>query len=183
MNKKGISAIVAEVLIILLTIVVAGIVSIVIVGNVQNWTHDTSECFPYKDYFTFDTSLGYTCYDTTQQLTSVAVQSLGGKEEIDEKVAGFDLVFHDQGSTIVKHVRDQDASGYTAPADGVWMAQSYTSNIQIAKGGNTFSYVYRGGKRYSPVEIYPVLTSGRVCPVTDRVNINVCEGGIALINP
>ncbi len=62
-SKKAISGVIATVLVLLITVVAAGILISFILPFVQKNLVSSTECLDYKDYLKFDSSVGYTCYD------------------------------------------------------------------------------------------------------------------------
>jgi len=182
MNAKGMSEVLTTVLLILLTIIVAAIVSAFVIKFSNNQLGKSSECFPYQDYFTFDDSLGYTCYVSDSRfMMSVSVHALAGKEDIAQNVEGFGLVFTEGPSSVVKNINGS-ASGF-GRVGGVWKAENVSAPLDIVQPGEVTTYVYQGDKIYRKVKIYPVLRSGRACAVSDEITLAPCAPGISLTGP
>jgi flagellin-like protein len=76
-NKKGVSAVVATVLIIMITVAAVGLVWAVVIPMIKDNLGVSSSC---KDIdISIDTSGGYTCYDSAQKIVSVQVKRGSGE--------------------------------------------------------------------------------------------------------
>jgi len=70
-NKKGVSAVVATVLIVLITIAAVSIIAGFIIPMVREGLEEGGSCFDLRDYVKI-TDLGYTCYDSAK--TSLTIE-------------------------------------------------------------------------------------------------------------
>ena len=176
-GRKGLSAVVATVLLMLITIVAVIIISQVLVPFVKTSLNRASECVNYWEYFVFDDSFGYSCYDDEENNGITLTAS--GEERQDNSIIGFDLVFN-------KRVESQKSSARSgAPIGELRMLDGSITNIKIPKRGETLSYVYNNGIAYESVDVYPVIKSRdgeRICEKSDSIKLKRCEGGISLTN-
>ena len=78
-KRKGLSEVVSTVLVVLITIVAVAFVANLAIPFVKNNLQSSTECLSARDYFKFDDSLGYTCYDQNG-LYGFSVQAGNGGE-------------------------------------------------------------------------------------------------------
>ena len=175
-GRKGLSTVVATVLLMLLTVIAVVIISQVLVPFVKTNLNIASECINYREYFVFDDSFGYVCYDQDDQ-NGITVTAKG---EDNGSIVGFDLVFN-------KNKDSQKVSARRAASiTDLRMLNGSITNIKIPKKGETLSYVYLNGadsKKYDGVDIYPVIKSGdgeRICEKSDSIKLKPCDNGISL---
>jgi len=169
-NKKGISSVVATVSLILLTFAAVVIVAGFVVPFVRDNLDSGSECFPYRDYFTFEEEYGYNCYNITAGEKSqwVSVRTGSIDEEKEKRVIGFKLSFVRQGGS---DVVDIDEVG---SANNVMMLNG-SSALTIPKSGEVRTYIYAKNESFSSVEIFPKLEEGKVCAKSDSIKLdNLC---------
>jgi len=181
MQKKGVSPVVAEVLLVLLTIAAVSIVATFVINFVGPTLNESTECAKYQNYFSFkeefSTNEGTFRYNCKQSnLVGASVKVSEGIES-DEQVIGFELVFSDeQGLTTIVMVNE------TSPCEGeVKMLGGCIGELRIPGEGNTYTYVYNGGdKTFKTAEVYPVLGNGRVCDKSDQIELITCGENVNL---
>lgn len=93
--KRGISAIVATVLMVLIVVVAVGVVWGVLIPLLN------TDIEASKNTITIDTTGGYTLYDPVQQIACVSVQRLS-KAEIE----GLRFTFHFEGDSKTSEIND-----------------------------------------------------------------------------
>lgn len=64
-GKKGLSAVVATVSLVLLTFAAVVVISSFIIPLVRDNLNEGTECSAYRDYFFFEEEFGYNCYNGT----------------------------------------------------------------------------------------------------------------------
>ncbi len=153
-GKKGVSAVVATVLIIMITVAAVGVVWAVIIPMIQN-NLGNSLCDDVD--ISIGTTQGFTCYDSTKKI--VAVQIKKGPNDVD--VSGVDFILSSVGNSYSEN-----------------MSYSFTSNeyhtfyIDAATLGNIDS-----------VSVAPVLKTGKLCRTLSLDYLPPCSlGDVALIN-
>ena len=165
-KKRGLSAVVATISIVLITLVAFAIVTSVIMPLVKN-NLDSTECLDFRDYYKFRDDLGYNCYNTTTQNTSYAFSIQAGniKEEPEEKVIGFRLSFkNNRAETNVIDVE----RGVSVMSE-LRMLNSSKTSFEIPLKGEARTYVYRSTLNdIEKIDISAKLKSGRVCDVSDN---------------
>jgi flagellin-like protein len=64
-GKRGVSDVVATILVVLITVAAAGLLISFVLPFIQKSLNTGTECLKYKDYLKFAPDLKYTCYDAT----------------------------------------------------------------------------------------------------------------------
>ena len=180
-KKRGVSAVVATVLIILVTIASVGIVARFVVPFVKNNLQEGSECVPYRGYLAIDPSFDLTCYNVSSTSFKYGITvKASGKASLAENMKGIQIVLSSRSNGESNSLKVLEGSASSSDVNGVKMLDS-ESAIEIPKAGETRTYVVNGGnKAYSILEIYPVLENGRVCERSDKVDVDLCLPGVAL---
>jgi len=166
--KKGMSNLVATILIILLTVVAVVLITNFIIPMVNKNLAET-ECFKYRDYFSFEVEYGYNCYNLTENdyrlyAVSVRAGSLGG-DSLD-KIEGFDLVFMEKiGTSSVVHVVDGEATD-----DELRMLNENLANLEIPGPHEVRTYVYKSSANFTRVNVYLKLESD-TCDKSDSIDL------------
>lgn len=186
-SKRGVSAVVATVLLIFLTVAAATVLTGIIIPFVKDNLVEGTKCFPYKDYFTFQekfsSSTGdklYNCYmvDGSNVLYGASVKAQSVTES--EEVTGFRIVFEEDelassSSFIVSSDEPQSES------DGIKiLGDSLPANLRVPGPGNTITYVFtstNSASKYRNIIIYPILSSGKVCDISDSIKLIPCQTG------
>lgn len=183
-EKKGVSAVVATVLIILLTLVVIGIVANYVIPFVKKSLEGT-ECFKFRDYFKFDESFNLNCYkDAAGSKEYIVSVRANGEVEDANKVIGFELKFLGEGTGVPVSVRDSSAIGSipnfkayndVKDDDNTFAIPSLKSAKDAERSYSVLSYVYTVNNNFDKVEAYPVIEGGEICKRSDLINLKRCE--------
>ncbi|MDO8459737.1 MAG: hypothetical protein Q7S74_01375 [Nanoarchaeota archaeon] len=180
-KKKGLSEVVATILIVLLTVSAVVIIMGVIVPFVKKSLSESTRCVDYKDYFDFYEKMNYNCKRSFGS-SSLYAFSVGAQNKIEEtatKVIGFDLVFVGEGAT--KSVEAMNGSQAVRTDEGLRMLNYTVSNIETPGRGEVRTYVYNSSQNYKEVQVYPVLTNGICTDMSDSIKIDsICESGLDL---
>ncbi len=180
-NKRGLSPVIATVLLVVLTITAVVIVSQFIIPFVRDKPAESTECIPYQEYFTFEekfvTSQGekqYNCYDNNG-LHGISVRANTINKQKAIEVVGFDSIFIREDSSLTANARQDAPAGRNE--GGLRMLKVSTGNIKIPKEGEVQTYVFNAtkGEVYKEVEIHPVLSNGRTCPTSDSITLIPCQ--------
>ncbi|MBI3334666.1 type IV pilin [Candidatus Pacearchaeota archaeon] len=168
MKKRGLSTIVATVLIIMITVVSAAVIATFVVPFVRDGLQKSTECVDYDSYFMFDESLRYNCYAGTGYNISVRAANL---QSASEKVKGFNLVLYAEGYSIAVPVLAGE------PVNAMRMFDITAPALAVPRAGETRTYYYDDGAVYTSGELYPILASGKVCKQrNDRIAFVRCSG-------
>ncbi len=177
-KKRGLSPIIATVLLIVLTIAAVAIISGVLIPFTKKSLAESTQCTDYQSYFTFQEvfELGgkefrYNC--RAQGADNGYYNGFSVRAKTDEKLSvglqGFDLVFSSlEGESEKISVIDGKSDDNIRYLNG-------SKEIRFPKSGAR-TYVYSSGtKKYDKMEIYPVLKNGDICPAGDEIEIVFCD--------
>ncbi len=170
-EKRGLSVVVASVLLVLLTISAVAIVANFIIPFTDKSLEKT-ECFKFRDYFSFDDSFNYNCYDKTNKVYVLTVKARPDSSGSD-KITGFKFKLVGGGNAITVDGNAGD------PESNLKMIDARLGNGKIiipssADKYSTLSYNYSSNEIYDKVEIYPVLKGERICEQSDSLQISEC---------
>lgn len=176
-KNRGLSMIVATVLILLITFVLAAILAQTIIPFVKDNLKQGTECLPYKDYFQFDTSFEYNCLqsDGSDYVHHISVKAISADNSTAEKVAGFNLILKTDSEG--KAISVKNGIVESCIIGGIKKFESLCSNLQtieIPRTGEVRSYTYRDSVQIKKVEIAPILDSGRICEVSNSIKLIKC---------
>lgn len=164
-NKAGVSTVIATVLLILLTISIAVLLVQFLVPYVKNNLYKGTECVSYQEYFKFVQEIeskNYNCYQTGFIGASIKAET---KESVIDlsKIKGFKIVYY-----------KSDASEKIVEV-----------NSNIPNNGEIITYksiitAAQETKGFDAAEIYTLMKSGKICSVSDKIEIEICQSGIDL---
>ncbi|MBU1252536.1 MAG: hypothetical protein KJ905_03770 [Nanoarchaeota archaeon] len=161
-NKKGLSVIIATVILIAMTMVIAGIVWTTVSNLVNTETSEAESCFGLFEKVNFERK--YTCYDSVDEETQFSIKI--GDLDIDEVIVGISTNTTGKSFSIKK-------IGSTVPNlkmfDGLAKIELIT--LPGKESGETYIFnMVTAGIDGVPikVEIIPVI-DGTQCEVADTV--------------
>ncbi len=169
LKKRGLSSVVATVLILLITVSAVVLLATYIIPFVNNSLEGTS-CFEFREYFEFDDSLGYNCHEDSFGRYIISVR---GINKSAEKLEGFALRFIKGTDAEVVNVKD------SVPATSIilldWNIGSGNLVVPRINGKySALSYNYSSTNDYEKVELYAVMKGGEVCQKSDELRIRKC---------
>lgn len=172
MSKKGLSAVIATVLLILLTVSAVAIVSTFLIPFVNRSLENTS-CFEFKEYFKFDDSFGYSCYieNGIRKNYFLTVRAKPDNSSAN-KIEGFSLRF--LGGGFANTVEVIDGRPFS---DIEVIGNVGQSNLFVPSHGGRFSvltYNYTSNNLYDKVEIYPIIKDNKICDQSDSIKLTEC---------
>jgi hypothetical protein len=173
-EKRGISPVVAEILVILLIVAAIGVIAAFIVPFVRNSLQKSTECVGYEDYYRFDESFGSktNCYKT--DIPNQVYFSVGAKSDagLEENADGMEIVLVKEDGSSIKASIKEGAEGSNVKVEG-----KGDNMLEIPKAGEIITYVFSGvsGEKYKMAEVYTRLKSGKICPEKDSINLIGCE--------
>ena len=172
-NRKGLSEVIATLLIILLSVALIALAAQFIIPFVKNNLNKSTECLNYKDSLKFKENLGdsrYNCY--TNSSIGFSVQTDASLENLSE-LAGFDLVLVAEGNSKKLSVRNG-----AAKSSELRMLNQTLTTIQVPLSGEVRTYVHEkqiGEDQFNSMELYPVLSSGRACDISESIKLAKCD--------
>ena len=180
-SKKGLSAVVATVLLILLTVIAATVIGAFLVPFVQENLKKSTECVKYDTYFTFDEEFELNCYRITRASdgkeasidTHLSLRAKNDKE-LGKEIGGLSVVLYVSADPAVQLADPGDKRIVTLKVDtqGSSSLKQYglLGEAKVPGAGDVASYTFSQstvgatlGVRYARAEVYPILKSGRVC--------------------
>ena len=182
-NKKGVSTVVATILIILLSVVAVVVVAGFVVPFVKNNLEESTECVDYSDYFYFEEEFGLNCYAVQENGEEIdrtyyfSVGSKGDKKELEDGVKGFRVSLIRQGNAKSIYIENGvEVTGEIKMKDG-------TGRFELPRIGEVRTYIYMTRDEndlFSSLEIYPVLKNDKTCDRSDKISIagELCENEI-----
>jgi len=165
-QKKGISNVVATVLLILLSVIAVVGVGTIVIPLVRDGLTGSTECVDYRDYFTFEEEFGYNCYNSSAggTLYAISVRGAAVSDEIEGEIKGFKLVF--LSSTDSEGVDVENGGSL-----GIIRMVNSSLPLSVPGSGEVKTYVFQGMGGLEKAEIAPRLKSGKLCEVSDRVRV------------
>ncbi|HLF53936.1 MAG TPA: archaellin/type IV pilin N-terminal domain-containing protein [Candidatus Nanoarchaeia archaeon] len=172
-NKKGLSPVIATVLIIMITIASIAILAGFLVPFVKNSLQRGSECLSYKEYYLFDESFGYNCNDGSTYKISIGASF---DETLAENIEGMKIVLNEKGGTSkVLDIKNNSESSISE--GGISLVGDSQNNLRIPSPGGIVTYAYQAPieDNFVSAEVYPILKSGRICAdQKESINIKPC---------
>ena len=190
-NKRGISPVIATVLIIMITISAIAIIAGFLVPFVRNSLQKSTECTSYSGYYLFDESFGYNCYNgsiyklsikanfenslaTSVNATKIVKSNLN--DSLAEGRGGMKVVLNEQGGTS-KVLEIKNNTIGSVNENGISIAGDPESNLRLPGPGGIVTYEYQSSaeNKFVSAEVYPILKSGRICAdQKESINIKPC---------
>ena len=161
--KRGVSPVIATVLLIVITLVAIGILAAFVVPFVKKGLGN-QDCFNVLGHLKFEDS-SYICYvEGTPGRTGFSVRV------DDPSIVGFKAVFYSKGNSEPAQIINA-TDGTTLNPEIRMLGNSTT--LVIPQNGGVRTYVAHGV--YEKLELYPVLVSGTTCDQSDSIKqINKC---------
>jgi len=170
--KRGLSAVVATVLILLITIVLVTILAQVVIPFARDNLQHSTECIPYENYYNFDTSFSYNCYSVVsgKYIYKISVKAASIADSQEEDADGFNLVVGSESSSKVVYVKK--GTGGSCDVGGIKNLEdpcNSLSSLKIPNPGESQSYEYKSEEVLTSVQIGSLLSSGRACDASDSM--------------
>ena len=161
LNNRGLSPVIAVVLLLLITIVAAGIIIAFVIPFVENTLDDSGECFDVLGDLSF-AQTEFNCFNSTQETTGISVRN------DNENIVGFRLSLQSGGSADSFDILQGESYEGLKMLEGV-----FDENLEAPAEGGVRTYVASG--QFDRAEIFPLLGSGRACNLADEINFVACE--------
>ncbi len=185
MNKKGVSPVVATVLLILITIAGISIIAGVLIPFISNNLESSTACIEYQNYYEFSNEFSFNCYKeypaggagtqayVAQKGHAITLRA-GSDGEVSEGIKGFEMIFLKTGSSKKFVITNKTV---VASVPGAQVLEGVSETFEIPKSGEIMTYVVNDSSLYAGVEVYPVLDSGKVCDLSDSITLHLCPEG------
>ena len=180
-GKKGVSPIIATVLIILITIAAAAIIAGFVVPFVKKNLNESTECLDFEGYYEFKEKmtfegeeLQYNCFDVTLKEYGFSILSKKVDGEKIKGLEGFNLVLYKENKeSIVLDIREGKIK------ERVSILDDDEEILSIPKQGELITYIYDSNEQaeFKIMEIYPII-KGKTCEKSDEIEIIYCKENI-----
>ncbi|MBX4196559.1 hypothetical protein KW805_03150 [Candidatus Pacearchaeota archaeon] len=167
--KRGLSDVVTTVLLLLLTVAAVSLIASFLIPWIKGSLSGSTSCIAYNTYFTFDQSFGYNCYDSAASKYYISVRAEPNSSSA-ASIQGFDIALLKQGSADVIHVRKEQQGSCT----GIGMKNDCASVLKVPEAAELLTYAYSGSAGYESLEIYPVVSGGKVCSQSHSIKLKAC---------
>lgn len=172
LGKRGLSVVIASILLVLLAIVAVSILSGFVVPFVSK-SLKSADCFEYRNYYKFDESFGYNCY-TEEGITKSYIFSIKvNPDEVNQEIQGFSLRFLGDGIGNTFNLKEGEIITDMRMLDDIG-----GGSILIPKAGGEYSvltYVYTSDTLYNKTEMYPMIDDKRICEKSDEIKLVRCS--------
>ncbi|MFH1501306.1 MAG: type IV pilin N-terminal domain-containing protein [archaeon] len=160
MIKKGVSPVIASVLMVLVTIVAVALISAFLIPLVKDNLTGGGNCFKVIGKLDINTDTGYTCYNITGDTVLVMVERGYLEEDID--IVGLNFYITAGAERQSYEVTNGDSD----PGIRMYNESGYNSSLYLPKEGGALTYVFDMAAVSSTpeaVEVSAVLDDGKVC--------------------
>ncbi|MCH7568907.1 MAG: type IV pilin N-terminal domain-containing protein [Nanoarchaeota archaeon] len=158
-KKRGVSPVVATVLLLLITIIAVSLVAIFVVPFVKKTLTGSEECFGILGSLSFDDS-PYNCFvENNRTGFSIRIDS--------ENIIGFKVALFEMGTSNAYEIFNETNLSNIRMLDG-----NFSELLELPRKGGVRTYVADGV--FKRIEINPLLGSGKICGEADNIRINKC---------
>jgi FlaG/FlaF family flagellin (archaellin) len=158
MKNKGLSSVIASILLVLITIAMIIILSNILIPFVKDSLSKSSECKFYEESYVFDSSFNLNCKNGSQYIFSI--------ENKNGDVNGFDILL------VSDDVKKKYSVRMNSSSDGIKMING-DNVLNVPKKGEIESYNINDSINYKIAEIYP-FSGTKSCTKSDEVNLKIC---------
>lgn len=167
-EKRGLSPVIAVVLLLMITVVAAGLIVAFVVPFVSKNLDTSGECFDVLGDLSFDET-PYNCF-----AESGGNSRTGFSVRVDnENIIGFRVALQTGGSSDAVEI-EEGTNGSSLTRRIRMLSQDFNVPLTVPGRGGVRTYVSEG--RYDKAEIFPILTSGGKCDMADDIILKPCEG-------
>ena len=166
--RRGVSPVIATVLLLVITVVLVGIIAGFVVPFVNKLLTGSGECYDVlKDLEFKDT--GYSCY-----VSAPAPGYTGFSVRVnDAAIAGFRVVLYSEGTAEPREVIGGIPSDTVRTLNG-----DFNTPLTLPPVGGVSTYVTQGA--FNKIELFPLLTTGRTCDVSDTMEVSPCNNATVI---
>lgn len=181
MKRKGISPVIATVMIMMITVAAAALIMGFVLPFINEQTEGASECFDVFQGVEFG-STAYNCYlDSSMTCGGSACneRTAFSVRVMKEGVVGLKISLTGVGSS-----DSYEINGTISPGDNFRMLDdgTYGDILSFPEVGGMRTYVVT--KNYESIKVAPILENDKICDVMDSVVLDACIGeAVNLVNP
>ena len=168
LKKRGLSPVIAVVLLLLITVIAAGIIVAFVVPFVNDNLRSSGECFDVLGDLSFDET-PFNCFNNTDD---------GGRTGFsvrvnNDAIIGFRVSLQATGSSNAVDV-ENGTNGSLLNPEIRMLTNDFSILLSVPGRGGVRTYVAMG--IFDKAEIFPILESGGKCELADDINFKRCEG-------
>ncbi len=164
-KKRGLSPVIATVLLLVITVVAAGLIATFVVPFVKDSLSGSRECFDVLGDLSFSET-PYNCFYFDQ---AGLVNRTGFSVKVEGKdIAGFKVVLQSGGNSDGFEI----INGATLSSIRM-LGGTYGGVLAVPQGGGIRTYVADRG--YDRLEIYPIVAGDKKCDLADDINLLFCN--------
>ena len=170
-SKRGVSPVIATVLLLVLTLVAVSILSVFIIPFVKNSLEGSKDCVDVLGGIRFDSGSSYNCKTTNRTGFSVRIDN--------PNIVGFKLSLYAQG--VADPYTIQNGSSHAKLR--MLSATAFNTPLEVPIEGGLRTYVANG--TYDRVEVNPILKNGKLCDAREQIEVQGCtdQNVIARLSP
>ena len=161
-NKRGISQIVAVVLIIIITISTFSIIASFTLSFVKNNLEKAKTCEFNKEYLKINDLLDFNCYDESEGVYKISIESAS------EDLEGFNIIF-------IKGTQRETINVKSGNPPDTEFTMLDGSTIEIPEEGETLTYKYSSTEDYDSIKVYPTISNNVNCDFPAEKNLVKCQ--------
>ena len=178
MTKKGVSPIIATILLILISIVAVATIVAFVVPFVKNYLDDSKECFNIPEQISIKDSSKYTCFNNVDNKIGVGV--IRSSEDVE--IGGFKISIQGTDAagdlqSVVFEIKDgestTDVSMLTTPGVLSVPGKGEERTYVVSLGGSLIKTPER-------ILVAPISAKGKQCSVADEVELRICLESVIL---
>lgn len=160
-DKGGLSPVIAVVLLLLITIIAAGIIVTFVVPFVNDNLESSGECFDVLGDLSFDET-PFNCFNSTNSRTGFSVR-------VDnDAIIGFRVSLQATGSSNAVDIENGTENSEIRMLTDI----DFNQPLQVPERGGVRTYVSMG--IFDKAEIFPILKGGGKCELADEINFDEC---------
>jgi flagellin-like protein len=160
--KRGLSPVIAVVLLLLITIIAAGIIVAFVVPFVNDNLGNSGECFEVLGDLSFDET-PFNCFNSSSSRTGFSI-----RVENDD-IIGFRVALQATGSSNAVDIEN----GTLHSEFRMLLNSAWNDPLQVPERGGVRTYVSMG--IFDKAELFPILAGGGKCELADDIRFNECE--------
>lgn len=167
MFKRGVSPVIATVLLIVVTLVAVSLVALFVIPFVKDNLDNSKGCFDVLDDITLNNA-GYTCSNAsaTGGRTGFSVQIN------NDNIVGFKVILFKEGAANSYSVENGSKMDNIRMLNKDFGNVGDTNTIEVPGKGSVRTYVAKG--EYTRVEVNPILITGDICDAKETIEVPRC---------
>lgn len=171
-NRKGVSQVIEQVLMIALVILIVSIIFIFLIPFIKGSFSDVQSCLDVQNKLVLIDSR-FSCHDSNLQLNGLAIKSLSSE------VKEFRISFTDSSgaSTLYDVSEGPNPQGFNMLGRADALAAG-SSNVLIPEESQQLIYI-ASGDGFVNAEVAPVV-DGTICQVSDSIELPSCSSSVNL---